>query len=83
MSSRLTRRTVLLGACAVLAGCAKPSATVVRPTASPTGAIADQLTAIMRTYDANTDKLGVFVRDPVSYTHLDVYKRQVPRAARR
>ena len=79
MSSRLTRRTVLLGACAVLAGCAKPSATVVRPTASPTGAIADQLTAIMRTYDANTDKLGVFVRDLTSgndWNHKGDYASQ-------
>lgn len=60
----MSRRTLLLAATAVgLAGCAKPPVNITRPTASPTGAIAEQLTQIMKVYVQNTDKLGIYVRD--------------------
>lgn len=60
----VSRRTLLLAAsAAVLSGCAKPPVDITRPTASPTGAVAQQLTQILGVYAANTDKLGVYVRD--------------------
>lgn len=61
----LSRRSLLLGAAALaaLAGCAKPPVMITRPTASPTGSVASQLTSIMETYAKNTDKLGIAVRD--------------------
>ncbi len=59
-----SRRSLLLGASAIaLAGCAKPPVSITRPTASPTGSVAQQLTQVMGTYVKNTDKLGIAVRD--------------------
>lgn len=60
------RRTLLWGGVALaagLSGCAKPAPKLTRPTVSPTGSTADQLTQLAQTYGQNTDQLGIAVRD--------------------
>ena len=61
----VSRRALLLGAAstAALAACSKAPAPLVTPTASPTGSVRDQLQQVMDAYGANTDQLGVSVKD--------------------
>ncbi|HHU40257.1 MAG TPA: serine hydrolase [Propionibacterium sp.] len=61
----VSRRALLLGAAstATLAGCSRGPAPVVTPTASPSGAVRDQLQQVMDAYRANTDLLGLSVKD--------------------
>lgn len=62
--TRISRRTLLLGVPVVgLAGCALPPVRITRPTVSPTGSIADQLSEVLAVYGQNTANLGVHVRD--------------------
>lgn len=60
-----SRRALLLGAAstAALAACSKAPAPLVTPTASPTGAVRDQLRQVMDVYGQNTDQLGLSVKD--------------------
>ena len=61
----VSRRALLLGAAstAALAACSKAPAPLVTPSASPTGSVRDQLQQVMDAYGANTDQLGVSVKD--------------------
>ena len=61
----VSRRALLLGAAsaASLAACSNAPAPLVTPTASPTGSVRDQLQQVMDAYGANTDQLGVSVKD--------------------
>ncbi len=60
----LSRRGLLLGAGALaLTACSSGPAPVVRPSASPTGPVREQLQTLMDAYAANTDLLGMSVTD--------------------
>ena len=61
----VSRRALLLGAAsaASLAACSNAPAPLVTPSASPTGSVRDQLQQVMDAYGANTDQLGVSVKD--------------------
>lgn len=62
--TQLSRRGLLLGASALaLTACSRGPAPLVTPTASPTGPVRAQLQAIMDAYAANTDLLGMTVKD--------------------
>lgn len=64
MTPSLSRRGLLLGASTLaLAACARPPVTLVRPSASPTGPVRDQLQAVMDAYGRNTERLGMSVTD--------------------
>lgn len=61
----ISRRGLLLAAtsAAALAGCSRGPAPIVTPSATPTGSVRDQLQSLMDAYRANTDKLGLSVKD--------------------
>lgn len=71
MTPPLTRRTLLLGLAGAglaglgLGGCANPATQLVLPTPVPDagGTVREQLEAMMTTASANTDLLGLSVRD--------------------
>lgn len=74
MINALTRRTLLAGAAALgLAGCAQAPASLVTPTASPTGSARARLDQAMAALSQNTDKLGVAVRDRRSGVDYDFH----------
>lgn len=64
----VSRRAFLVGAAATaaLAGCGRAPVDIRMPTASPTGPVRSQLAQIMDAYAANTDRLGLALRDLTS-----------------
>lgn len=61
----VSRRALLLGAAstAALAACSRGPAPIMTPTQTPSGPAATQLQQVMEAYRANTDLLGLSVKD--------------------
>lgn len=61
----LSRRSLLLGAASTvaLAACSRAPAPLKTPSAAPSGSVRQQLQQVMDAYGANTDQLGMSIKD--------------------